>query len=278
MADYLTEKAPRKRAEIAAAKRTYPAAEIETRAKAAAPPRGFVASIERRIAAGDYALITEIKKTSPSNKRKGGAPFRSDFDPPTLAQSYADGGAACLSVLTDEDFDGKADDLKAVHAAVTLPILRKDFMLDPYQVAEARAWGADCILIIMAMLDDALARALQEAAFGYGMDVLVEVHDEDELKRALKLDARLIGINNRNLKTLETTLATSERLAPMVPQDRLIVGESGIATPADIARLSKAGMQTFLIGESLMRHADVAAATRALVTRTDDVGRPTAAE
>jgi indole-3-glycerol phosphate synthase len=267
MADYLTEKAPRKRAEIAQAKRAFPLAEVEARAKAAAPPRGFVAAIKRRIAGGDYALITEIKKTSPSNKRKGGAPFRSNFDPPALARSYADGGAACLSVLTDEDFDGKADDLKAVHAACMLPILRKDFMLDPYQVAEARAWGADCILIIMAMVDDALARTLQDAAFAYGMDVLVEVHDEDEIKRALRLDARLIGINNRNLKTLETTLATSEQLAPLVPKDRLIVGESGIATPADLARLSKAGIATFLIGESLMRHADVAAATRALVAR-----------
>ena len=272
MADYLTEKAPRKRAEIAGAKRAYPPAEIESRAKAAAPPRGFVASIERRLAAGDYALICEIKKTSPSNKKKGGAPFRSDFDPPVLARSYAEGGAACLSVLTDEDFDGKADDLKAVHEAVTLPILRKDFMLDPYQVAEARAWGADCILIIMAMTDDALARELQDAAFHCGMDVLVEVHDEEELKRALKLDARLIGINHRNLKTLETTLATGEKLAPLVPKDRIVVGESGIATPADLTRLANVGISTFLIGESLMRHADVAAATRALMAR-DNVPR-----
>jgi len=275
MSDYLTEKAPRKRAELSKAKRAYPPAEVETRARAAAPPRGFVASIERRISAGDIALITEIKKTSPSNKRKGGAPFRSDFDPPALARAYVQGGAACLSVLTDVDFDGKAEHLKAVHAACTLPILRKDFMLDPYQVAEARAWGADCILIIMAMLDDALARDLQNAAFGCGMDVLVEVHDEDELKRALKLDARLIGINNRDLKTLETTLATSERLAPLVPKDRIVVGESGIATPADIARLGKVGIATFLVGESLMRHADVAAATRALASRS---AHPTAAE
>jgi indole-3-glycerol phosphate synthase len=267
MADYLTDKAPKKRAEIKAAKRAYPEAEIETRAKAAAPPRGFVASIERRLAAGDTALITEIKKTSPSNKKKGGAPFRSDFDPPTLAQAYAAGGAACLSVLTDVDFDGEPDDLKAAHAACTLPILRKDFMLDTYQVAEARAWGADCILIIMAMVDDAQARRLEDAAFALGMDVLVEVHNEEELKRALMLDARLIGINNRNLKTLETTLATSEKLAPLVPKDRIIVGESGIATPADIARLAKVGIATILVGEGLMRHADVAAATRALVAR-----------
>jgi indole-3-glycerol phosphate synthase len=275
MADYLTEKAPRKRAEIAAAKRAYPPGEIESRAKAAAPPRGFVASIERRIAAGDYALICEIKRTSPSNKKKGGAPFRNDFDPSALARVYAEGGAACLSVLTDEDFDGTADHLKVVHAACTLPILRKDFMLDPYQVAEARAWGADCILIIMAMVDDALARELEDAAFGCGMDVLVEVHDEAELKRALELDARLIGINNRNLKTLETTLDTSEHLAPLVPKDRVIVGESGISSPADLARLAKVGISTFLIGESLMRHADVAAATRALLAR--DKIRPTAA-
>jgi len=263
LADILAKIEAYKREEIAAAKRATPLSALEAEAKAAAPPRGFLRAIEHKLAQGGYALIAEIKKASPSKGL-----IRADFDPPALAKAYEAGGATCLSVLTDApSFQGRPEFLAQARQATGLPALRKDFIYEPYQVVQSRAWGADCILIIMAAVDDAAASEIESTAFSYGMDALVEVHAEDELERALKLKSRLIGINNRDLRSFVTSLAVSERLAPKVPRERVVVGESGLNSPADLARLSRAGINTFLIGESLMRQADVAAATRALLAR-----------
>jgi indole-3-glycerol phosphate synthase len=248
--------------EVAKAKAATTLSDLETAAKSAAPPRGFARALREATLTG-YGLIAEIKKASPSKGL-----IRPDFDPPALAKAYEAGGATCLSVLTDApSFQGADDYLVAAHKAVSLPCLRKDFLYDTYQVTQSRALNADCILIIMASLDDAQAHELEAAAMDFGMDVLIEVHDEAELDRAALLKSPLIGINNRNLHTFEVTLETTRRLARRVPEDRMIVAESGLYTPDDLADLAQYGARCFLIGESLMRQADVTAATRAILAK-----------
>ena len=256
----LTEICARTREYVASCRAKRPMKELAA-SLPGTPARGFVRALRETAASGRPALIAEIKRASPSKGL-----IRADFDPPTLARDYEAGGATCLSVLTDRPYFQGADEyLVAARAAVGLPVLRKDFTLDPYQVVEARAIGADAVLLIMAALEDGQAADLEAAALALGMDVLIEVHDEAELERALRLRSPLIGVNNRDLKTLDVDLATTERLAPLLPPDRLLVCESGVASHADVARMWAVGARCFLVGESLMRRADVAAATAALL-------------
>lgn len=261
MSDILVSIAAYKRDEVTARKRARSQGEIERDAKAAPAPRGFIAALERAHAPGRLALIAEIKKASPSKGL-----IRADFDPPALAQAYERGGATCLSVLTDEpSFQGADAYLRDARAATALPCLRKEFLVDPWQVAESRALGADAILVILALADDSLAADLVSESSRFGMDALVEVHDEAEMARAGRLGATLIGVNNRDLRTFVTDLAVTERLAACAPANALLVTESGVFTPADARRLEAAGAHAMLVGESLMRQQDVEAATRALV-------------
>jgi len=263
MSDVLTKICADKLAHVAEMRASRDIGMVERAAKAASAPRGFARALKAAVAGGGYGLIAEIKKASPSKGL-----IREDFDPPALAQAYAAGGAACLSVLTDEPYFQGADDyLVAARAAVDLPVLRKDFMLQPYQIIESRALGADCILLIIAALEDGQAAELAATAAEWGMDVLAEVHDAAELDRALDLPTELIGVNNRNLKTLDVDIAMTEALAASVPAERVLISESGLYTPADLTRMAAVGAQCFLVGESLMRQDDVEAATRVLLTQ-----------
>jgi indole-3-glycerol phosphate synthase len=260
MTDRLAEICATKRQEVTARKAQAPLGVLDALAATQSAPRGFEAALRTRASDG-FALIAEIKKASPSKGL-----IRADFDPPAHARAYQAGGAGCLSVLTDAPyFQGHEDYLVAARAACALPVLRKDFMVDPWQVAEARAIGADAILIIVAALEDAQMAEIEAAARECGMDVLVEVHNEAEMERATRLQSRLIGVNNRDLKRFATDLATTERLAPLAPEGALLVSESGINTHADLLRLERCGVRTFLVGESLMRQRDIASATRTLL-------------
>ena len=260
MSDILSKIEAYKREEIAAAKRAHPLSSVEALAKAAPAPRGFVDAIRKKLVLGEYALIAEVKKASPSRGL-----IRVDFDPPLLARAYEAGGAACLSVLTDTpSFQGHLDFMVAARAATTLPVLRKDFMYDTYQVVEARAHGADCILIIMAALDDAAARDIEDAAIAHGMNVLIEIHERSELDRALKLRSPMIGINNRNLRTFETRLETTLELLDRIDANRIVISESGILAQADVRKMRERGVDCFLVGEAFMRAADPGAALAAL--------------
>ena len=261
MTDKLQEICAEKRMHIARTRAEKPFRIMDAEAKKAPPPRGFIKALQDKVAQGGVGLIAEIKKASPS-----AGLIRPDFDAAQLAKAYEQGGAACLSVLTDEPyFQGDDEHLKAARAACSLPVLRKDFILDVLQVAEARALGTDCVLLIMAALDDDHAAELHEVAIGYGMDVLIEVHGQVEMDRAIRLPSGLIGINNRDLRTMRTDISTTEELAPLVPKDRTVVSESGLATPADLKRMQAVGVNCFLIGESLLVQPDVTAATKALI-------------